>query len=212
MYNTPIEVECVFRALQGPLKPHWRLLANRSVNPHSTSMGVYIQFGPYTHPMGSGRPPWAAGELSNYVKLINKKWEDTRLSNNMLLTSNICNYWRRHKISIQSLERGNNSIKLGKRLSIKKDWDMFSILLNEDGTTWLTLSERALILSYIDSHINGTTKIFAWCHPVPNAYINSMVVYSCVINHFTDQLPILFQKMWNFKIGIFKYQLRTTQL
>ncbi len=23
----------------------------------------YIQFGQYTHPMGSARPPWAAGEL-----------------------------------------------------------------------------------------------------------------------------------------------------
>ena len=23
----------------------------------------YIQFGQYTHPMGSGRPPWAAGEF-----------------------------------------------------------------------------------------------------------------------------------------------------
>ena len=23
----------------------------------------YIQFGQYTHPMGSSRPPWAAGEL-----------------------------------------------------------------------------------------------------------------------------------------------------
>ena len=25
----------------------------------------YIQFGQYTHPMGSGRPPWAAGEYIN---------------------------------------------------------------------------------------------------------------------------------------------------
>ncbi len=32
---------------------------------HDFTLHVYyIQFGQYTHPMGSGRRPWAAGELS----------------------------------------------------------------------------------------------------------------------------------------------------
>ena len=28
----------------------------------------YIQYGQYTHPMGSGRPPWAAGEQEIVVR------------------------------------------------------------------------------------------------------------------------------------------------
>ncbi len=27
----------------------------------------YIQFSQYTHPVGSGRPPWTAGELNTYI-------------------------------------------------------------------------------------------------------------------------------------------------
>ncbi len=39
----------------------------------------YIHFGQYTHPMGSGRPPWAAGE--SYISYSPFREENLRIYN-----------------------------------------------------------------------------------------------------------------------------------
>ncbi len=39
----------------------------KKVEPFDLRPPYYIHFGQYTHPMGSGRPPWAAGELLYFV-------------------------------------------------------------------------------------------------------------------------------------------------
>ena len=36
----------------------------KKVEPLDRQPSYYIQFGQYTHPMGSGRSPWAAGEYN----------------------------------------------------------------------------------------------------------------------------------------------------